>query len=245
MRFGIISDIHANIEALTVALEVLEQEGTDQIICLGDVIGYNASPKECLELIIEKQIPTIKGNHERYVVGEIPQGVKSNTIRVAEWTKEQLGESHIEFVENMPNRMLHESGFLITHGSPRNKDEYLLKLNSFIANLKLLETKYPEIKVCFHGHTHVPSVWGRGHIVQNIHEDRTVELERDKTYLINPGSVGQPRDRCPLSSFGIFDDDDYTFTFFRREYDIASTQEKLHSSLEFATKFAERLATGT
>lgn len=245
MRFGIISDIHSNLEALTIALEVLESENVEQIICLGDVIGYNANPKECLRIIIDRKIPTIRGNHERYVVGEFPHSVKEETVKVSEWTRSQLDEECIEFLEKMPNKMMHEAGFLITHGSPRNKDEYLLKLNSFIANLKLLQEKYPEVKVCFHGHTHVPSAWARGHIVQNIHEDQKVALDPEKTYLINPGSVGQPRDRCPLSSFGIFDDEEYTFTFFRREYDIVGAQEKVYDLLEFAPRFAERLATGT
>jgi len=244
VRFGIISDIHSNLEAFILALEVLETEGIDQFICLGDVIGYGANPKECIELIIQKQIPTIRGNHERYVLGESNEAVKQDTKKVIEWTREQLGEELVQYVREMPNKMLHESGFLITHGSPRNKDEYILKLNSFIANLKYMEDKYPEIRICFHGHTHVPSIWARGHIVQNIQEVQTIELDKEKTYLINPGSVGQPRDRCPLASFGIYDDEAYTFTLYRKEYDVESAQKKIHDSLGIA-RFADRLESGT
>lgn len=244
MRFGIISDIHSNLEALQTALDVLEQENVEQIICLGDVIGYGASPKECLEILHERQIPTIRGNHERYVLGEVNDAVKGDTMQVIEWTREQAGEKLLQFMENMPNKMLHESGFLITHGSPRNKDEYLIKLNSFITSLKFMEERHPEIKICFHGHTHVPSIWARGHIVQNVHEDKFVPLEKEKSYLINPGSVGQPRDKCPLSSFGILDIEQYSFQFFRREYDVKKSQEKIYEKLGFAKRFADRLSNG-
>lgn len=244
MRFGIISDIHANLEALQTALGVLEKEGVEQIICLGDVVGYGASPKECLDIMCKNNIPTIRGNHERYVLGEFNEAVKDDTMKVIEWTRDAVGADLLKFMESMPNKMLHESGFLITHGSPRNKDEYLIKLNSFIASLKFMEEKHPAIKICFHGHTHVPSVWARGHIVQNISEDKTVELDPEKTYLINPGSVGQPRDKCPLASFGILDSDAYTFQFFRREYDVEEAQRKIHEHLGFAGRFADRLSIG-
>ena len=244
MRFGIIADIHANLEALTVALQVLEKEGVDQIIALGDLLGYNADPVKCLELIIEKQIPSIRGNHERYVIGEKNETLKEDTRKVIDWTREQLSKDHYDYIiEKMPNKMQHECGFLITHGSPRNKDEYLLKLHSFVANLKLMEEKYADSKLCFHGHTHLPSVMARGHIIQNIHEDITIELHRDKQYLINPGSVGQPRDRCPMAAFGIYDTDDFSFHFYRRNYEISKTQEKIYA-LGIAPRFAERLALG-
>jgi len=243
VRFGIIADIHANLEALQVALATFAQESVDQIISLGDVVGYNANPVECLSLLLEKQIPSIKGNHERYIVGEKDEILKEDTDKIINWTREQLGQELLEYIlEKMPNKMMHEAGFLITHGSARNKDEYLLKLNSFVVNLKLLEEKHPEVKVCFHGHTHLPSVIAKGHIVQNIHQDMIIELMPGKQYLINPGSVGQPRDQCPLTSFGIYDPDRFLFQFFRRPYEIATTQEKVRQ-IGFP-RFAERLALG-
>lgn len=243
VRFGIIADIHANLEALTMALDTLQKEGCDQIICLGDVVGYNSNPAECIQLLIDKQIPSIKGNHERYVIGEKDDVLKEDIDKVISWTRKQLSPDLQRFiVEKMPNKMLHEAGFLITHGSPRNKDEYLLKLNSFIESLKNLESKHPDVKACFHGHTHLPSIIARGHIVQNIQQDMTVPLFPDKQYLINPGSVGQPRDHCPLSSFGVYDAERLTFQFFRRSYDIKTTQEK-DRKLGF-DRFAERLELG-
>jgi predicted phosphodiesterase len=244
VRFGIVADIHANLEAFTVALETMEKEGVDQIICLGDIIGYNANPRECLAIIIDRKIPSIRGNHERFAIGEAEEPLKEDTLKMSEWTRRQLSDEQMQFLETMPNKMEHEVGFLITHGSPRNKDEYLLKLHAFIANLKLMEEKYPHLKICFHGHTHLPSVMAGGHIVQEIQKDTVVTLDANKIYLINPGSVGQPRDHCPLTSFGIFDHTAYTFNFYRRPYDIESAQKKIQA-LGFVPRFADRLATGT
>ncbi|HNZ65827.1 MAG: metallophosphoesterase family protein [Planctomycetes bacterium] len=244
MRFGIIADVHANLEALMIAFHTLKEENVDQIISLGDVVGYNANPAECLNLIMEHNIPSIKGNHERYVIGEKQEHVKEDTMKMLEWTRNQLEPEHYEFIsQKMPNKMLHEEGFIITHGSLRNKDEYLIPLDSFVKNLKLMEEKYPEIPVCFHAHSHLPSVMARGHMVQSIHEDIFIKLHRDKQYLINPGSVGQPRDKCPLCSFGIFNSEEFTFQFFRRPYDIPKTQEKINR-LGFAPRFASRLSDG-
>lgn len=244
MRFGIIADVHANWEALTVALKLLEAEGVDQIISLGDTVGYNANPRECLNLLMEKKIPSIKGNHERYILGEKDQTMKEDTDQIIAWTKEQLSPEQYHFIaENMPNKMLHESGFLLVHGSPRNKDEYLLKLHSFVSNLKFMEEKYPDVRICFHGHTHLPSIIARGHILQDFTKDTTVELMPDRQYLINPGSVGQPRDQCPLTSCGIYDEEKLTFQFFRRPYDIESAQQKI-MRLGLFSRFAERLALG-
>ncbi|NUM35469.1 MAG: metallophosphoesterase family protein [Candidatus Brocadiae bacterium] len=244
MRFGIIADVHANLEALSVALKVLGEEGVDQIICLGDVVGYNANPIECLSIIMERHIPCIKGNHERHILGEKSETLKEDTDKVLAWTKNQLKKEQYDFIVNdMPNKMLHESGFLITHGSPRNKDEYLLKLHSFVTNLKLMEEKYPDIRICFHGHTHLPSIMAKGHIAQDFTQDTLVELHPDRQYLINPGSVGQPRDQCPLTSFGIYDEDKLSFQFYRRPYDIATTQEKILKA-GLSSRLAERLALG-
>lgn len=243
MRFGIIADIHANLEALTVALATLEEQAVDQIICLGDIVGYNADPVACLKMLIEKDIPCIKGNHERYIIGEKEDIIKEDIDKMIEWTRKQLSEALFQYIsEQMPNKMMHEAGFLVTHGSPRNKDEYLIKLNSFVENLKLLEHKHPNVKVCFHGHSHFPSALAKGHIVQTIQQDTTIELMPDKQYLINPGSVGQPRDECPLTSFGIYDPDRFLFHFYRRPYDIESAQHKIRS-LGF-NRFADRLALG-
>jgi diadenosine tetraphosphatase ApaH/serine/threonine PP2A family protein phosphatase len=185
----------------------------------------------------------VRGNHERYLIGATEESLKDDTLLMTEWTKTQMAKEHFEFVEKMPNKMQHELGFLVVHGSPRNKDEYLLRLQSFVDNLKLMEEKFAAIKICFHGHTHLPSIMAKGHIVQNIQQDQKVELDSHKLYLINPGSVGQPRDHCPLTSFGILDTESYCFYFYRRAYDVETAQKKI-LELGLAPRFAERLSNG-
>lgn len=237
MRFGIISDIHANLPALEVVLAEIDRLGVDEIVCLGDVIGYYAEPRECLEILMRRGIPAIRGNHERMVIGELAPDAKEGAIHVIEYTRAQLKNEHYVFIEEeMKNKRMHGDHFLMVHGSPRHKDEYLLTVDSFVANLKLLGQNHPEVRVCFHGHTHKPSVIAQGHFVQKVAKDLGVPLQSGKTYLVNPGAVGQPRDGVPLASFAIYDEEESSVYFYRRPYDMERTKAKARDA-----KFPERL----
>ncbi|MBI4614835.1 MAG: metallophosphoesterase family protein [Planctomycetes bacterium] len=244
MRFGILSDIHANYAALGVVLGEIDELGVDEIVCLGDVIGYYAEPRECLEVIMQRKIPAIRGNHERMVIGEINPDTKEGAVHVIEYTRAQLRNEHYTFIEQeMTNKREHGEHFLMVHGSPRHKDEYLLSMQAFIDNLKLLEQKWPQYKVCFHGHTHMPSVIAPGHFIQRIHEDMVVPLQEGKHYLINPGSVGQPRDGCNRASFAIYDEGEASVYFYRREYDMDWTRQKAREA-GFPDRVISRLEQG-
>ncbi len=244
MRFGIISDIHANLPALEVALAEIDRLGVDEIVCLGDVIGYYAEPRECLDILMNRGIPTIRGNHERMVIGEINPDTKEGAVHVIEYTREQLSNEHHVYLESeMPNKRKHGNHFLMVHGSPRNKDEYLIEMGTFIDNLRILQTDYPDYPICFHGHTHKPSVIAPGHFVQKVHEDKVVPIQEGKPYLINPGSVGQPRDGCPLAAFAIYDQAESSVYFYRRPYDIPRTQAKARAA-KFPARLLERLEKG-
>jgi predicted phosphodiesterase len=243
VRFGVLSDIHGNWHAFQAALATLDREGVDEIVCLGDVVGYGADPVACVEEIVRRKITTIRGNHERYVIGEIDDEVKDITAQSIEWTRAQLKNDHYQAIESWENRRLHRDLFLMTHGSPRNKDEYILSLDAVIANLRIFQKEFPAQHIALHGHTHITSVYAPGQVVNPIHQSREVELDMGKIYLINPGSVGQPRDRCPLSSFLILDFDRKVARFFREEYDVAGAQKKIRDA-GLAEKFASRLAEG-
>jgi predicted phosphodiesterase len=244
VRIGVLSDIHGNLHALQAALARLDREGVDEIVCLGDVVGYGADPVACVEEILRRGIATIRGNHERYVIGEIDEEVKDITAQSIEWTRAQLKNDHYEAIESWENRRLHKDLFLMTHGSPRNKDEYILSLDAVIANLRIFQKEFPNQRIALHGHTHLTSVYGPGQVVSPIHSSRDVELDFSKIYLINPGSVGQPRDKCPLSSFLILDFDRKLARFFREEYDVAGAQKKIREA-GLAEKFATRLGEGS
>ncbi|MCE9582450.1 MAG: metallophosphatase family protein [Planctomycetes bacterium] len=244
MRYGIISDIHANWQAMQAALARLDKEGVDEIVCLGDVVGYGGDPLRCVEEILSRNIVTIRGNHERYVVGEIDESLKPDTAKSIEWTRGQLKNAHYVAVEGWQNKLRHPGGFLMCHGSPRHKDEYVLSIDAVVGSLRVLQAEYPDTKVALHGHTHMTSLFAPGQVVKPIHKTQEIALDFSKVYLLNPGSVGQPRDRSPLSSYMILDMDKPSATYFREEYDIAGAQARIRE-VGMAEKFATRLETGS
>jgi predicted phosphodiesterase len=243
MKYGIIADIHANLEALENALRFLDAEKVDEILCLGDVIGYNADPVECLRRVRERCSVVIQGNHERMVLGASLYGVRRETLEATEWTRNQLSEDDLKFIEGLGEEKRVTDDILIVHGSPRDKDEYILSTDAIRENIHVLKAKHPGVKVCFFGHSHYPMVIGAPEVHTRFHETRRLELDKGRLYLINPGSVGQPRDGCPLSSFAIFDTDAWAVTIYRQPYDIAATQKKIIDA-GIDKKLASRLELG-
>lgn len=244
MKIGIIGDIHSNLEALTVTLDLLTyQEKVDQIFCLGDIVGYNANPKECIQLLQKNHIPCISGNHDRFVTGEINAVVRPETKHVIDFTKSMLNDEELDFLGSLPEERFFEDIYLFVHGSPRHKDEYINSLQIAKSNLQLLREERPFVAVGFYGHTHLPYVITDNRIETDIHQNTTFQLDRHYAYLINPGSVGQPRDRCPLSSCTVFDVEKFTISYFRTEYDVTTTQNKIVAA-GLSKKIAERLAQG-
>ena len=130
MRYGIIADIHANLEALEKCLAFLESEKVDEILCLGDVIGYNADPSECLKLVRAKCKAVISGNHERMVLGASLYGVRKETLEATEWTKNQLSPDELKYIEGLADETKVGEKILLVHGSPRDKDEYILSTDA-------------------------------------------------------------------------------------------------------------------
>jgi predicted phosphodiesterase len=243
MKYGIIADIHANLEALENALNFLEGEKVDQILCLGDVIGYNADPVACLKLVREKCAHVIQGNHERMVLGASLYGVRKETLEATEWTRNRLGPEDLKYIESLGEEARIGDEILLVHGSPRDKDEYILSTDAIRDNMHVLRTKYPDVKVCFFGHSHYPMVIGPTEVHPRFQETRRFDLDRSKVYMINPGSVGQPRDACLLSSFAIFDADAWAVTIYRQPYDIPATQKKILDA-GIDQKLAARLHVG-
>ncbi len=243
MRYGIIADIHANVEALDATLKFLENEKVDKILCLGDMVGYNADPVACVRIVREKCSAVIQGNHERMVLGASLFGVRKETLDATEWTRNQLSPEDLKYLESLPEETRVGNGILLVHGSPRDKDEYILSTDVIRDNVTILRAKHPDVKVCFFGHSHYPMVIGPPDVHTRFHETRTVPLDKGRIYLINPGSIGQPRDACPLSSFAIFDEDSWSVTIHRLPYDVAATQKKILGA-GIDRKLAARLEVG-
>lgn len=245
MRYGIIADVHSNIEALLTVMERMRREGVDKILCLGDIIGYNASPKECLEVLMAAGVECINGNHDRFMTGTTPidPSVKKETVQVIEWTRGQVTEAQSDWLRGLPKIKVVDMSVLMVHGSPRHEDEYILTIDTIRENIIFMQNNYLGLDLCFFGHTHAPLLVCRGQLETDLHEDKTFKLEAMKTYLINPGSVGQPRDGSPKAGFGIFDTNERTVSYFRVDYDFLATQARIIAA-GFDRKLARRLELG-
>ena len=245
MRYAIISDVHSNLEAFNAVLEKIDCLGIRDIICLGDIVGYNADPNECVDTVMSRNIKCVMGNHDSRAVGlEEPDNFTDIAKEAIYWTRRQLGQESLLFLKNLPRKITFDnSRVAAVHGFINNTDRYIMTLNDAYENFKLMKIKYGHAAVCFFGHTHRPITFK--YINDNVTEsfDTETRLEGKYLYLINPGAVGQPRDGIPMASFLLYDAEERQIRFFRVKYDIIKTAHKvLNAGLPAA--LAERLKIG-
>jgi len=238
--YAIISDIHANAEALKVVLDAIDREKIEQIICLGDVVGYNAEPNECIDILRERKIPTILGNHDAVACElEEPWGFNAVALPAILWTRKELTEDNKEWLQRLPDT-LNFVDFAAVHGAPKNHNTYIFTWEDVHPFLYFLEEQNTEL--CFHGHTHIPIILSSDG-TYSLDEDGNFKMKRGKEYFINPGSVGQPRDGDSHAAFGILDTETNIYKQVRVEYNIEVTARKvLEASLH--PFLAERLQHG-
>jgi len=228
MRWGIISDIHSNIEALNVALGTLSEEHVDRIIALGDVVGYGPNPEECVKLIRDNSIDSVMGNHDFGLNSfAYEENFNSYARDAIKWTRKVVSESTKSFLKTLPLFIVKEN-FTMFHG---NLDEespffYITSAEDALESFNNLKTP-----VGFFGHSHVPGIFSikEGEDVEYTHLNpgQKIFLKENYRYLINPGSVGQPRDGIPLGSFIIFDNQSMNVEFVRFRYDIEKVYNKI------------------
>jgi diadenosine tetraphosphatase ApaH/serine/threonine PP2A family protein phosphatase len=242
--YAVISDIHGNLEALEAVLRNIPEE-TEEIYCLGDVIGYGASPNECCDLVRAYGMPVISGNHDLAVTDPSTDLAWFNPIAAAaiDWTREQLTQENTDFLRTRP-RMLRKNGTLFVHGSVRDPDEYILNAATARENLVILKAEYPDVRVCFFGHTHVKAVTPSPDGPSAGSFD-TLDLGSGGPYLVNPGSVGQPRDGDTFASYVLVEDvqDGPLVTYRFVEYDVEKAQAKIRAA-HLPGVLADRLAYG-
>ena len=237
--YAVISDIHGNFEALEAVLRDMP-EGVQTVYCLGDIIGYGASPNECCDAVRELGMPTITGNHDLAVTDLSTDLNWFNPVAAAAvmWTREQLTEENAGFLRSRP-RMMQTRGALFVHGSVRDPDEYIINSISAEENLAVLTREYPNVPVCFYGHTHVKAVAPSPNGTMN--GGHTLDLRSGGPYLVNPGSVGQPRDGDTFASYVLADEGQIVYRFV--EYDIPKAQTKIRAA-GLPEMLADRLAVG-
>ena len=227
MRYLIISDIHANLTAFEKVLE--DSQGRwDVIWCLGDIIGYGPDPNECVALLRKYEHISLSGNHDWAVLNRLDLGTFNDEARHAiNWTQSVLNEESKEYLEQLPPSIV-QGDYTLAHGSPRHPVwEYLVDEPAALANFAMIETPY-----CLVGHSHTPLIF------IEINEqsvdlyapmyDQPIQLKGSR-FIINPGSVGQPRDYDPRAAYAILDTDKMSFEHRRVVYDVRETQDRMAS----------------
>ena len=244
MSTAAISDIHSNIEALQTVLERIKALEVDEIVCLGDIVGYNASPNECIDILRNENATCILGNHDASAADiEEPSEFNPPARAAVLWTREELTKESRRFLANL-RRELQVRDFYLFHGSSHETDRYIFSRENAADNFQLLAGLPAAISIGFFGHTHVRAAFDeRRGIVTVLSMPEELALSPYIKYLINPGSVGQPRDGDPRASFLVYDDLDRRVVFHRVAYNIRACQDKIIRS-GLPSQLAERLDYG-
>jgi len=242
MLIGIIADLHANLEATLAVFGELDKVGPDEIICLGDLAGYNANPNEVIDIVRERRIRLVMGNHDAVACGmEEPWFFNSKARKAVNWHAKCLRKDNKKWLATAQEQVPFHETCLGVHGSPGNRDDYIMDWLDAMRQVEFLNGT--NVTVCFFGHSHHASLFSeRGNAAQSGASNR-YSLDGGNRYLINPGSVGQPRDGDPRAAYGLFDTDAMTFEFRRVEYDIVTAAKKIIEA-GLPIELARRLAKG-
>jgi diadenosine tetraphosphatase ApaH/serine/threonine PP2A family protein phosphatase len=246
MRYLILSDLHSNLEALDAVLRAVPPASCDRIVVLGDLVGYGADPNGVVDRVRAlTPAAIVRGNHDKVSAGVEPADDFNDAARyAATWTLDTLTAANREYLAGLPVGPLLLDGVLeLCHGSPDDEDEYVFEPTDAIEALRAARCN-----VCFFGHTHVQIVyWLSGSdfdvMVTGPDEETTIRIEEGRRYLINPGSVGQPRDGDPRAAFAVFDSDRAEVTLRRVAYPVAAAQAKI-TAAGLPEGLARRLALG-
>ncbi|MBI1868482.1 MAG: metallophosphoesterase family protein [Methylocystis sp.] len=231
MKLALISDIHANLEALQATLDEISARGVDRIVCLGDIVGYNANPAECIALLQQFDALCIAGNHDRAVCGQIGAETFSNAAaRAVAWTRARLGADALDFLGALPLTANIQNRLLMVHGALHpdtgcetvRLDTDERRLLSFAA----LAAHPSGARICAFGHTHQPAVYEFRSGQARLRLDDEVFLHDDAHYLINPGAVGQPRTTDRRATYMILDIANRTVNVCYVEYDASAPLAK-------------------
>ena len=247
MRYLILSDIHSNQEAFEACVQRAKDAGYDSVLCCGDIVGYGPSPIEAIDGIRSLNAITIRGNHDRVAAG-LDEATQFNphARRAVYWTRAVLPESYREYLANLPIGPLDVTAEAqLVHGAVSHEDDYIFTEADADENFLLTDKA-----ITFFGHSHFPVVFcsdAAGNSVQatsyEFDEFIAVKCEAGKKLFVNPGSVGQPRDGDSRASFAIWDEDRGRMEFYRVEYDVKATQDKMRAA-DLPVYLIDRLAHG-
>jgi len=244
MKYAILADIHANLEALNAVLVDAKSQGCTHHVCLGDIVGYNTRPKECLDIIRGMNIPCVKGNHDEYCSASQPlEGFTQQAATAVEWTRQQLTVDDLQWLESLPYVQT-VAGFTIVHATLDAPERWGYVFDKLAAAASFTHQRTP---ICFFGHTHVPIAFMQNGVVVGGSYSKFL-VEPVKKYFVNVGAVGQPRDGNPKAGYAIYDFDTQTIELRRVTFDAppgdagsARLVPKPNPPQPIAGKHAERL----
>ncbi|MHC4885584.1 MAG: metallophosphoesterase family protein [Planctomycetota bacterium] len=224
MRYAIFGDIHGNLEALTAVFQDIEdQGGVDHYLCLGDIVGYGANPEECLALVRERNALTIAGNHDHAAIGCLDISFFNQYAREAAiWTSKALSADSKAYLKQLP-LVEHLTDFVLVHGALQTPEafNYIATVRDAECNFRMMDKP-----LCFCGHSHVPmTFFDTNPMTYSL--DPVIPLEPGNKTIVNAGSVGQPRDEHPESSYALYDEDEETVEIRRVKYDIETAAKKI------------------
>ena len=239
MKYAIFGDIHANLEALEAVLVDAAEHNCTDFVCIGDIVGYNANPAECLDIVRKLDCPVVKGNHDEEVGNITPlEGLNPLAAAAMQWTRDQLEEEDKEWLRDM-RLMRQVRDFTVVHATLDSPAAWGYVMNKFDAMASL---SYQFTQACFYGHTHVPVIYEKGESVVPLPPKEMV-LETGKKYFMNVGSVGQPRDGDWRASYAHYEPKEKRVTYRRLEYDLQTAQKKIIDA-GLPEMLANRLALG-
>ncbi|MGI8907654.1 MAG: metallophosphoesterase family protein [Candidatus Sumerlaeaceae bacterium] len=239
-RVGIFSDIHGNLQALQRVLQELDTMDIDFLVCCGDVVGYGGNPNQCVEVLRERDIPTIAGNHDHAALSLIDITYFNEVAkRAITWTRTQLESENEKWLRQLP-MSIEAADMLFVHSSPRNPESW-----NYVITMGDARQGFQHFgqRVCFIGHSHTPFIVENSSGNLACPDTPAISLKEACRYLVNVGSVGQPRDRNPDACFAVYDREGGRIEIHRVEYDLAAAQDEIRTQ-GLPVELAERLAYG-
>ena len=228
MRYGVISDVHANLHALEAALRVLAKAGVDEYLCAGDLVGYGPMPNECVAAVAELGARCVVGNHDLIALGQLTEERCSDLARKSlAWTRDELSSASRSFLEVLPRVIVAPGGVVVGHGSLDDPQQYVRDAAERMAQLRILERRHEAARVLVLGHTHRRVAHGQLVGTLRPGPGGSVTLEPGGRHLLNPGSVGQSRQRTARSRFMILDIEQSCARFYGVRYDVAACRRAL------------------
>jgi predicted phosphodiesterase len=227
--YGLVADIHGNREALSAALAALEQRGVRALLCLGDIVGYNADPDECVAMLRSRGALSIAGNHDLIALRRLDFArCSSKAMHALKRTRRRLGADSAAYLGALPDRRVIEERVVLVHGGVRDVEQYMVASAHIHENARYLAAEHPAARLCFFGHSHEQRAYAvHEGSVRELSLAPSLALPQDRVHFINPGSIDASRKRGErLAEFAVLDTDTWQVEFWRLPYDCAATEAK-------------------